>query len=227
MLASDAPVGDTLYYTIEDIPERARFHVAIFAIDEYGNRSPGAIIDGQTLDNSAPARRPGASFQLYFERIVDRVIDLDDYFLDPDGDALVHAATSSDVSVLVATLVDGHRLNLHPVANGACSVWLVATDGHGASARVELMVMIRETGLEVEFYPNPVTALLHARMGREVDGFKNIRLYNALGARVLSTSILVRQFAPGTLDLSSFATGSYIIVLEHEGKEFKQAIVKR
>ncbi|MDR0766505.1 MAG: S8 family serine peptidase [Odoribacteraceae bacterium] len=225
-IENDLAAGDTLLYTIEDIPERSRFHVVILAVDEYGNLSAPVALEGRTLNNSAPARREGAIFEIYFERLEDVTIRLDDYFFDPDGDSLAYFAASSDADRLTLALRDG-LLALHPVANGFCRVFLAATDGAGASARAEMLVMIRETDRVVEFYPNPVPAFLYIRMGKEVDGPKAVRLYNAIGVKVLDTRVAVSPFTPGVLDLSPLGSGMYVIVLTHDGKEYKESIVKR
>ncbi|MDR0544666.1 MAG: S8 family serine peptidase [Odoribacteraceae bacterium] len=217
--------GDTLFYTIDDILERSPFHVVLFAVDEYGNRSLPVAIEGMTLNNSAPARRDDVAFQLYFERRQERVIRLDDYFFDPDGDSLVYSATSTDTDLLVLSLL-ADRLALHPLSNGSCRVLLEAIDESGARARGELMIMIRETDREVEFYPNPVTDLLYIRMGKEIDESKRVLLYNSIGTKVLDDSVAVRPFTPGVVDFSPFSSGTYIIVLKHDGKEIKQSIVK-
>jgi hypothetical protein len=223
---NDLPAGDTLLYTIDDIPERTRYHVAIFAVDEYGNLSLPVTLDGRTLNNTAPARRADAEFQVYFERRVDRTIDLDDYFFDGDGDTLAFSAASSNVNLLTTTLVDGHLLTFHPVTNGSCRVIVTAIDESGARVNGEIIVMIRETTLDVEFYPNPVTDILHVRMGKEVDGTRNVRLHDAAGRKLLEVGLTIRPFAPGTLDLSPFSAGVLVIVLEHEGREIKQTLVK-
>jgi subtilisin family serine protease len=225
-LKNNLALGDTLFYTIDNIPERTQHHVALVAVDEYGNYSAPITFSGRTLNNTAPVRRDEMEFHFYFEQRRDLTIDLDDYFFDPDGDTLSYTAVSTDTRRLPVTLVDGHLLTLHPVTNGLCRVLLTATDELKAQAHGECVIMIRETALDAEFYPNPVTDLLHVRMGKEVSGPKIVRLYNAVGAKLLETSLIIRPFAPGTLDLSSFGSGAYIIVLEHNHKEIKQTLVK-
>jgi subtilisin family serine protease len=220
-------VGDTLFTSVEEIPERAQYYLAVVAVDEYGNHSLPRYLSGRTLDNTAPVPRAGVPLQFYFERRQSRTIDLDDYFLDLDaGDSLRFTAASTDAGVLAVTLA-ANRLVLHPASNGACRVLLAATDDVGARARCELQVMVRETSLAAEFYPNPVADTLRVRMGKEVDGPKRVRLHDLTGARVFETNLLVRPFAPGVMDLSFLGSGPYIIVLEHDGREIRQTIIKR
>jgi subtilisin family serine protease len=220
-------VGDTLFATISDIPERTQYYLAVVAVDEYGNYSLPRYFVGRTLNNTAPARRADVSFQFYFEQRDALTIDLDDYFFDIDNDdSLRYSATSTDVNVLSTRLVDGHLLTLYPVADGFCRVRLTATDNFDAQARGEFVIMVRTTTLAAEFYPNPVVDTLHIRMGKEVDDRKAVRLYNSVGTKVLETSVLIRPFAPGALDLSALSGGAYIIVLKHDNKEIRQTIVK-
>ncbi|MDR2414249.1 MAG: S8 family serine peptidase [Odoribacteraceae bacterium] len=224
-LENNLPAGDTLLYTIEDIPERSRFHVVIMAVDEYGNLSRPVALEGSTLDNSAPVPREGAPSRIYFERREEMTILLDDYFIDPDGDSLAYFATSTEPDRLALSLLAG-RLALQPLSNGFCRVQLSATDEAGARARGEIAVMIRETDREVEFYPNPVTDFLYIRMGKEVDEQLPVCLYNANGSKVLDAIVTVRPFAPGFLDLSTFGNGVYTISLKRDGREIKQSIAK-
>ena len=58
------------------------------------------------------------------------VVDLGEAFSDPDGDALIYAAASSAPAVAQAR-ADGSRVTLVPVAPGAASIAVTATDAAG------------------------------------------------------------------------------------------------
>ncbi len=71
-------------------------------------------------------------------------IDVAEYFIDPDGDALSYAATSASPNALQAVINDGSSmLTLSPLAPAEdVTVTVTATDGDGESAEQTFMVTI-------------------------------------------------------------------------------------
>ena len=67
--------------------------------------------------------------------------DLSDHFTDPDGDALTYAASSSDPAVVDAS-VTGSTLRIVPKAKGEASVKVTAKDDEGASAEMNIAVIV-------------------------------------------------------------------------------------
>ena len=68
-------------------------------------------------------------------------IDADNYFSDPDGDALTFSASSSDTDAATAS-VDGSVVTLVAVAEGTATVTVTATDPQAASAMQEFTVTV-------------------------------------------------------------------------------------
>lgn len=81
-----------------------------------------------TVPNRAPAADSIPPLELVAREAA--VIVLSDYFSDPDGDALVHAAETSDEGV-VAVAVSGDTMTATGVAEGMATVTVTATDTEG------------------------------------------------------------------------------------------------
>ena len=91
-------------------------------------------------------------------------VDLSGAFRDPDGEALVHAAASTDVKVGAAA-VDGAALTLRSVARGEAQVTVTASDPHGASVSQTFAVTV--AGPEALWYLPPAS-------GRVRQGFVRV-----------------------------------------------------
>ena len=93
------------------------------------NQPPSAVgsIPSQTLELGQGTKSVNASFN----------------FLDPEGDKLVYTASSSDESMVKAT-VNGHQIVLNPVALGRAVVTVTATDPKGEKVTQDIRVTVRE-----------------------------------------------------------------------------------
>lgn len=86
--------------------------------------------------------------------------------------------------------------------------------------------MARDGSQEVDLYPNPVVNQLNIRMGQEIDGNVEVKVYNTSGGLVIEQLVAVHPFEPGVLNMSQLSGGSYLIILKYEGREIKRSIVK-
>nr|WP_321406636.1 M4 family metallopeptidase [uncultured Carboxylicivirga sp.] len=58
------------------------------------------------------------------------VIDLNNVFVDADGDQLYYTVTSSDNSIVFPVLNNGHELQLSPISNGVANIEIKCTDNN-------------------------------------------------------------------------------------------------
>lgn len=72
----------------------------------------------------------------------------------------------------------------------------------------------------LQIYPNPSTGLF--TIG-QLSGFQNLKLYSLDGTQLLSRSLNQNELS---LDLSSYSTGTYLLVLTGEGKTISTQIIK-
>ena len=111
-------------------------------VDSMGDDGPAdavALLDATVPVVAGFRRNPANRAPVAVGRLPDRTLQLDagmevvdvaEAFHDPDGDALTYAAASSDPAVARAR-ADGSRVTLTPVAPGAASVAVTATDAAG------------------------------------------------------------------------------------------------
>ena len=69
-------------------------------------------------------------------------LDLDEFFTDPDGDALTYALVGLTDSTLVSATLDGNSLSVSPVGEGSLSFGLSGTDAGGLSAATTVNVTV-------------------------------------------------------------------------------------
>ena len=112
-------------FTLQGIELRVGDPLILF--DTVSNRAPIA-------ERVMPTRRMQAGGPV-------STIVASSYFRDPDGDELAYQATSGDPRV-VATSVEGDRIELVPNDGGAATVTVTATDEGGLSAELSFQVIV-------------------------------------------------------------------------------------
>lgn len=97
-------------------------------------------------DPIEPQNRPPVVLQempdLYLEDGTADTVNVWEYFLDPDGDALSYTAVSADPGV-AAVAVDGTALVVQGVAQGWVVITVTATDSGGLEASTDLFVEVK------------------------------------------------------------------------------------
>jgi hypothetical protein len=63
-------------------------------------------------------------------------------------------------------------------------------------------------------------------MGLDVSGEVHVKLYSGGGALVLEQKAAISPFEPAVLDVSRLNGGTYTVVINHDGREIKQNIIK-
>ena len=132
----------------EDYETGPREHaLVVAATDRGGLRATAGATVVVTDVNEAPevaARIAIAALEAHGAVVQE---DLDAYFRDPDGDALVYAAESSDTSVVVASVAGG-VLVVRPLAIGTASVTVRATDPGGLAVEQTVEVVVEASRSE-------------------------------------------------------------------------------
>ena len=178
------------------------------------------------LPNRLPVITSNVLENLYFDQIGEvKTIKLSEYFRDPDGETLRYAVKNTSPT-FVKTTVSGEQLIVNALKSGKVTLEVTAYDYFGEHVSRSFTVMARDGSKEVDLYPNPVADKLNIRMGQDVDGNVEVKLYNTAGVFVMEKNIIVRPFEPGVLDMSKLSGGTYIIVLKYAGKEIRRNIVK-
>ncbi|MYB97144.1 MAG: hypothetical protein F4X60_01110 [Gemmatimonadetes bacterium] len=144
----DDPDGDALMYAAAStnsgvVTASASGSTLVIAAGAKGTATvtvtatdPEGLAATQTLQSTIPNRPPGPTGTIPEQtfHLGDTVtVDLSPYFDDPDGDALMYAAASTNSGVATAA-VSGSTLAIAAVARGTATVTVTATDPEGLAA---------------------------------------------------------------------------------------------
>ena len=151
-------------------------------------------------------------------------VNLGDYFTDPDGEELRYEATSSS-NVIHATASEG-TLHLTALGFGMSEISVSAKDARGDSATLTFKVLVRESGVTYQAYPNPVVDYLYVGTGNTAENVQ-IQVSSATGSIIYDNTMQVSAFSPAQIDMSDCAPGRYGLTLRFGGKEYRQTIVKK
>lgn len=152
-------------------------------------------------------------------------LNLNEYFNDPDGEALKYSISSGDQEPLRLSL-NGDRLVGLAKDYGFATVAIKATDAAGTSAEATFMVVVRDSGIEYSVYPNPVKDFLNIGTGRE-PAEAGIRIVSQTGRTVFDGSVNASAFEPARIDLSGCPPGVYSGTIRLSSGKHSFTIVKR
>ena len=143
-------------------------------------------------------------------------IDISAAFSDPDGDALSHAATTSNAEVATVA-VSGTELSVTGVAQGAAAVTVTASDPGGLSASQSFAVEVAAPAPTiVTVTPDTATltaidqtvrlsADVHDQLGRPISGAAVVWSSGDTNVATVDTSGLVTAVANGTATVTARA----------------------
>ncbi len=219
--------NNTIIVKIEGPKATAGEHTATLTVTD----EPGAFsvvqIPYRVLENHAPFNTAEVWPDIYFDRIGGQQdFNLKEYFNDPDGEVLNYEITSSLTDLIKTEVSSGEVLTITALKAGKSTVTIKASDYFGQSVSREFVLMSRDGSKAMDLYPNPAVDVVNIRMGKEVNGLVNVKVYNSAGVLVLEESVTVKPFEPGVLNISKLSGGSYTIVVTYNGKEVKSNIVK-
>ena len=199
---------------------------ALLTVTDEAGAATAVDIPFAVEKNNAPVITQALWENMYFERNGEKqVIPLEDYFTDADGEALRYDIAAS-VSGLIRTDVENGQLTITSVKSGKATITVTAADYFGKTCSRQFVLMSRDNRVPVDLYPNPVKDRLNIRMGKEVQGNIGVTLYNTDGTQVWESEEAISPFDPAQVDLSKLPGGSYVVVVKHHGKEYKNNIVK-
>ena len=156
-------------------------------------------------------------------------IDLTDHIQDPDGEKLSFEATMTTRG-LVDMKLSGSVLTGKTYNYGRTDIVVTASDAAGLQAILQFAVLCREKDSGVSVYPNPVVPntngqfLLYVCGGQEE--MTDIKLYTAGGSLAWSGTLEASVFTPAIIDMTSFASGKYDVVVTISGQTFTKSIIK-
>jgi len=166
------------------------------------------------------------------EKLEDRVIsgekgaevsiDISKCFTDEDGEKLTYEVAVG--SGALKAKENGGVLTLTAADYGTSFVTITALDARKAKAEQTFNVMLHDTAVSIDVYPNPVSKTLYVRPAAA--GKVSIKISNQLGNVVYDQEKDGGPFAPIAIDVEKFQAGSYTVQAECSGKSVSTKIMK-
>ncbi|MEX3623708.1 Ig-like domain-containing protein [Viridibacillus arvi] len=156
--------GDTFSYSDDTALLGNKYRYKVIPVDEEGNRGPeieypeiippgpgegGGPGDGGPpviIDppNQAPTSSPIDEIVLNVDQ--SKIVMLDDYFYDPDGDKLTYSVTgSNEIAKADTSESRNNKLTVTGKALGDVKLRITASDGHGGTVQREVSVKVVES----------------------------------------------------------------------------------
>ena len=227
--ATDADVfshNDGMYYLVIDaknIPA-GTYKSRIIATDD-SEKVTECVISFTVEENNAPTVSSPLENILIKSKSASKKLTLSDYFSDPDGETLTYSVSSSDNSVVKASVMRD-ELTLNAVSYGESVMTVTATDGLSATVQATFKVVIRDGSKEFDVFPNPVKdGKMYVRGSDSSEA--EVKIISSSGAVVYEGKVVPDPFSPAVQDISSLLPGIYNVkVTGVSGKTYTQNIVK-
>ncbi|MCR5019085.1 MAG: S8 family serine peptidase [Bacteroidales bacterium] len=204
-----------------------KYVATLSASDNYG-LSAKVVINYEVLPNQAPVVKKEID-NVILNYAGDMVkLNMEDFVIDPDGEVLNYKIDISDNSVVHLSQNTGSAvLTVTALADaGLATVTLSATDAGGKTVSTSFKVLVRAASQEMQAYPNPVVETLYVGTGQNADS-ASISIYNAVGAKVYSTTAYCSAFEPAVINMRNAGPGLYTLEVEYGGKVYRSNLIKK
>ena len=196
----------TLSVTCEQEPDES--HSVGFSVTVPANQAPILL---RTLNGIAIDELNGSTR-----------INLNNYFLDPDGGSLSYEISECDLG---SFKIVQDQVTFNASNYGTAEVQIKAQDAFGASISGTLPILVRDgKSRNIDIYPNPVSDVLYIRGSSEFEG--NVTLQAANGKKVISEKIKSTPFEPAGIDVRALGAGIYTVTVDDGKNVFSQRITK-
>ena len=162
-----------------------------------------------TVKANATPRATGTIEDQLFTAVPEtRTFNLAELFTDDDNEPLTYSISASGPSIIAKTEISAAGiLTLTSHSYGSQIFNIKATDAMGATAGIDLRVLVKDGSTPLEAYPNPVKDYLNVRP--EAEGTVSLKIVSSLGATVYDQSSPASPFTPAVFDLKSLPSGIY------------------
>lgn len=193
----------------------------VVAADMYDEASEQEI-EYKVLENHAPSVKmtiDDICFSATGQSISFPIASL---FNDEDGETPV---CSYDYDKKVVGIIEvEEKICINALKLGTTEVTITAEDGCKATSSISFRILVRDGSRDADFYPNPVVDFLNVRIPDKQN--VHLTIYAASGAKAYDISQECGPFDPIRVDMTNAGAGVYKAVLNVNGKEISQNIVK-
>ena len=200
------------------------YTATLTATDNYGAATSLAVTY-TVMANNPPEKIKEASNLLITSIGETFILNMNEYFSDPDGETLEYVLSSSDPQT-VRLVRNGNKVIGTVLRYGSSAIAINASDAAGASAESSFKVLAREASVEYSVYPNPVKDFLNIGTGSELSDVR-VRIVSQTGRSVYDNTVKASAFEPARIDLSGQAPGVYSVVICVGEKTHTFSVVKR
>jgi poly(3-hydroxybutyrate) depolymerase len=159
-------------------------------------------------------------------------IDLNDYFQDPEGEALTYKITSS--SNEIATVSENktaynNRLTINRFAKGPASISIEITDGSNCTLTQILPLNDTEISpdIQLSLSPNPFVDKINVALNGSYHGEITIQLYDQEGQLIAErTTTKDKESLQESFGLENQKQGIYFVKVKNSTAEFVKKVVK-
>lgn len=215
--------GDYIVLKFRVVEPLGKYRLKVTVTDPF-NATDILDIPFEYYQNEAP--RLVRKFEtLYAPVNKSQKIDLSEYFIDGEGQAITYSLKIGNTDILGAS-VEGSILTITSKKPGIGTIKLIARDTDGAATKTNIQIQAVNDDIVYVAWPIPVMRKLNLRLSDEVDVAK-ISIRTTTGSFVLEEDVVIKNNDRLiVLNLSEFSGGTYILYVEANGKTFKQSFVK-
>jgi subtilisin family serine protease len=225
-------VNGTSFSLITNYTMAGNYEFDVTATDSYGNVSIQKLFVTVVNVNRAPIVTKTLTDRTYYKGDDAELVQLNQVFQDPDGDALTFTSTSSDVSI-VNVFSSGSQIIISPEKVGDVTITIVAKDSFGATDTLMFAAhSVAVTGVEpvkptfnVVAYPNPTNGKIQIHLTGDAASEYSIAVTSVLGINILKQEKISAQTHEVELDLSTASAGIYLVeVADQSGRTVKRIV---
>lgn len=215
-----------------DYDSAGEYTITVTAADSAAHEAQAVIRYVVVHVNRAPMSANTVETVKVIKGGTSNVIDLDDYFTDPDGDELMYNIALSETGI-ATVFTSTTNVIFAGEEVGTVTATVTAMDANGASAVQTFIVEVTENsgienvsiGADVDVYPNPVAETLHVAC--DIDS-KDVTysIYGGNGALVYSETSPAMRGGVKRIDVSGLTAGIYVLKVTADGCMATYPIVK-
>ena len=200
------------------------YTATLTATDNYGAATSLAITY-TVMANNPPEKIKDASNLLINNIGETFILKMNEYFSDPDGEALEYVLSSGDPQT-VRLVRNGDNVIGTVLKYGSSAIVVKASDAAGTSAEISFKVLVREPSVDYSVYPNPVRDFLNIGTGSE-PAETHVRIASQTGRTVFDGTVKASAFDPARIDMSGQAPGVYSGTIRIGTKTHSFTVIKR
>jgi hypothetical protein len=201
-----------------------------FSITAHDLRDGTTSTNLKVIVNTPPELIKGNELLLTMKLLETKVINLNEYFTDTEGDNIVYSIPS-DISDLINVTLSNSTLTIKSLKKGDVSFEVTAKDQYNAENKLVIKVtIIRNNNEAFVAYPNPAESILNYDFYIENRSEVEIRIYDSDARLILSIPQGICESGAHSIeiDISGFAQGMYILQFIADKKDINtQKILKK